>query len=100
LATYKSTVSSHPWASEQVPPDAVKCSHSAKKPDELPERPVLLAAPVAAAKSSVANAPVLAVAADAVGVMAGSVTNPVAAAIAAAIVSIIPTASFFMVICI
>jgi hypothetical protein len=67
--------------SEQAPPLALKFGQPAKKPDELPEAPVELAVPVAAAKPilSSANAPVLAVAADAVWVVAGTINNPTAA---------------------
>lgn len=65
--------------SEQLPPTAIKLGQSATKPDELPEGPLELAAPVAVAKSGVANAPVLAVAASAVYIMDGSAANPIAA---------------------
>ena len=67
---------------------------SAAKPDALPEPPVELAAPVAAAKFGVANVPVLAVAASAVYVMAVSVANPTAARAARAANN--PIASFFI----
>jgi hypothetical protein len=80
--------------SEQVPPIATKPGHTATKPDELPEGPVELAAPVAAAKSEVLNAPVLAVAADAVLVMFGIVPNPTAAIAVRATNN--PIASFFI----
>jgi hypothetical protein len=55
-------------------------------PLEAPEGPLVLALEVLAAKSSVANDPVPVVAAYAVWVMAGNVTNPTAA-IAAIIVT-------------
>jgi hypothetical protein len=68
---------------------------TAIEPDALPEPPVELADPLAAAKFGVANVPVLAVAASAVYVIAGSVANPTAARAARAANN--PIASFFII---
>jgi hypothetical protein len=63
-------------------------------PDALPEPPLELADPLAAAKFEVANVPVLADAASAVYVMDGSVANPTAATAARTANNPIP--SFFI----
>ncbi|MDQ3903750.1 MAG: hypothetical protein M3247_08945 [Thermoproteota archaeon] len=90
------SVSYYEVDSEQLP-IAMKSGQTAGLPAALPENPLVLAVPVAAAKLLLANAPVLAVAADAVFIVAGSTANPIASATPAMIPNK-PIASFCIVI--